>query len=337
MKPADLVQLRLHNQQITEPACKSPEEVVQAMIAVQAQDYAPSKFSLRLRLPGLTEAAADKAFNEGKILRTHLMRPTWHFAGPADIRWLLALTAPRVHQANAYYYRQLGLDKTVFSISCKVIEKTLAGNHLTRAELNEAFKKAKVDAKELRLAYLLMYAELEGIICSGPRIGKQFTYALLEERVPPVRKMSTEEALAQFLHRFFITRGPATIQDFVYWSGLTIKEARAGLDGLPSSIEKEGDYYFVPATPKAATLRQTTFIMPDYEEYGMSYKDKSFLNNHPGPRKYLHNFVVDGRIRGTWLKDEKGKIQTDFPIPLDKKEEKAVKAAIDDYLDFFEK
>ena len=337
MKPAELVQLRLHNQQITAPVCQTPEEVVQTMIAMQAQDYAPSKYSLRLRLPGLTDAEADAAFNEGRILRTHLMRPTWHFAAPADIRWLLALTAPRVHQANAYYYRQLGLDKIAFSKANKVLEKTLAGRQLTRAELNDAFKKAKVDAKELRLPYLLMYAELEGLICSGPRVGKQFTYALLEERVPPVKKMSTEEALGQFITRFFITRGPATVQDFVYWSGLTMKEAKAGLAALPSSIEREGDYYFRPVTAKAAPLRQATFIMHDYEEYGMSYKDKSYLQNHPGPRKYIHNFVVNGLLRGTWLKDEKGRLLADFPIPLNKKEEKAAREAMEDYTAFFGK
>ena len=133
----------------------------------------------------LTDADVDRAFDEGAILRTHLMRPTWHFVAPADIRWILALTAPRVHAANAYMYRKLGLKDATFARSRKVLERALrGGKQLTRSELDAALRRAGIAADGLRLAYLMMHAELSGVICSGPRRGKQFTYALLDERAP---------------------------------------------------------------------------------------------------------------------------------------------------------
>jgi hypothetical protein len=178
---------RMINQQIARSDCKNPQDVVKYMVAMQAQEYAWAKWAISLRLPGSTEIDIEKSFNKGLILRTHLLRPTWHFVSPADIRWLLKLTAPRVDAINGYMYRQLELDAKVFKKSHDIIVKELeGGKHLTRNALNQVLQKKKVKADGLRLGYLFMKAELEGILCSGPRAGRQFTYALLEERVPKI-------------------------------------------------------------------------------------------------------------------------------------------------------
>ena len=185
MKTSELIRLRLHNQQLTHVRSRLPQEVVSSLVAMQAQEYAMSKWAIGLRLPGTVDADIEAAFNAGKILRTHLLRPTWHFVAPADIRWLLALTAPRVHAASAYMYRQLELDAAVFKRSDAVLARALqAGRFLTRTTLQAALARARVKAEGPRLAYLMMHAELQGLICSGPREGRQFTYALLESRVP---------------------------------------------------------------------------------------------------------------------------------------------------------
>jgi hypothetical protein len=178
--------------------------VVSYLGAVQAQDYAGAKWALGQRIQNATDAAIDQSFNAGEILRTHLMRPTWHFVTPADIRWMLMLTAPRVHAANAFMYRNLELDEVALKKSNATLEKGLqGGKQLTRSELASVFREAGIIADGLRMGYFLMYAELVGLLCSGPRRGKQFTYALLEERAPKVKPLGHDEALAELVSRYF--------------------------------------------------------------------------------------------------------------------------------------
>ena len=181
--PTQLLTARLRNQQLVGSTRRKPDQVVSWLCAMQAQDYPAAKWAIGLRAPGCQDADVEQAFNDGLILRTHVLRPTWHFVAPEDIRWLLALSAPRLHAANAYYYRQAGLDAKMFAKSCAMIHRVLEGGKtLTRAEIAVYLKRAKVPADGLKLAYVMMHAELEGVICSGPRRGKQFTYALLDER-----------------------------------------------------------------------------------------------------------------------------------------------------------
>ncbi len=168
----DISRYRLHNQFLSQTDITEPAEVVRRLGAVQSQDYSGGKWALGQRLKNATtDAAIDAAFNEGKILRTHILRPTWHFVAPEDIRWMLALTGPRVHTVNGFMYRQQELDPATIKKSYTVLEKILQGNkHLTREELGSALEQAGIkNAKGIRLGYIAMSAELDGIICSGPR------------------------------------------------------------------------------------------------------------------------------------------------------------------------
>ena len=232
---------RLHNQRITRAVHRQPADVVAWLGAVQAQEYPAARWALALRMPpGTTDPEIERALDEGRILRTHVMRPTWHFVTPADIHWMLELTAPRVHQAMSYYRRQHGLETAILNRATAAFERALRdGQCLTRAELGAQLERAgpmknaknatKV-ASGIPLALLTIYAELEGVICSGPRRGKQLTYALLPERAPRTPRLSRDEALAELTRRYFRSHGPATIRDFVWWSGLTNADAKRGLE-----------------------------------------------------------------------------------------------------------
>ena len=229
MKISDLLRMRLRNQQLTGTKSRRPQDVVKNLVAMQAQEYAMAKWAIGLRL---RQAAADvdieRAFNAGEILRTHVLRPTWHFVAPADIRWLLELTAPRVHTASAYMYRQLDLNAAVFKRSDAILVRALRSEpFLTRNALQAVLARSGVKAAGPRLGYLMMHAELEALICSGPREGRQFTYSLLETRVAAAPVLKREAALMELSRRYFATRGPATAQDFAMWSGLTLTDARA--------------------------------------------------------------------------------------------------------------
>jgi hypothetical protein len=222
---------RVYNQRLEGPKFQRPGDVVAWFGAVQAQEYALAKWALGLRMEYATDDIIEQAFTDGAILRTHVMRPTWHFVTPADIRWILELTAPRVHAANGTMYRRLELEDALFGRSDEIIARAVeGGRHLTRAELGAALSVAGIDTTNgMRLGYIVHHAELEGVVCSGPRRGRQHTYALIAERAPQARRLARDEALAELTRRYFTSHGPATVKDFAWWSGLTIADVKAGL------------------------------------------------------------------------------------------------------------
>ena len=240
-RPRDLIRRRLANQHLAASTLRSPAEIVAWFGAMQAQEYPAARWALGLRARGLDDAAVAQAFDDGAILRTHAMRPTWHFVAPADIRWMQALTGPRVQALNAYYARKNELDgKTVArSRGGDRTRRSAGGRHRTRPELAAALGKAGIPAAGQRLAYLMMSAELDQVICSGPRRGKQFTYALLDERAPRARVLPRDEALGELTRRYFTSHGPATLRDYVWWSGLTMKDARRGVEIAGRALVQE--------------------------------------------------------------------------------------------------
>jgi hypothetical protein len=293
-----------------------PEQVVSLLGAVQAQDYAGAKWALGQRMMDATDRGIDRAFADGSILRTHLLRPTWHFVTPKDIRWMLELTGPRVHAVNAYYYRRSGIDASTVKRCRSAITKALKnGNHLTRTEIAEALEKSGISTQgEQRLAYIVMHAELDGLICSGPRRGKQFTYALLEERVPPVKSLRRDEALAEMVTRYFTTRGPATLHDFVWWSGLTMADAKQGIETVKSRFTSEildGQTYWFGESRPFKAKSPVAHLLPNYDEYFIGFKDRGAIGeivrrtgasaNDPA---FIANIVtVDGQIVGGWKRE----------------------------------
>jgi hypothetical protein len=311
---------RLRNQKLTHAPFAAAEDVVRWLGAVQSQDFAGATWALALRMKRATESALKDAFNAGRILRTHVMRPTWHFVSPADIRWLLALTGPRVHGISQAYFRKEGLDDRVFTRSRRAFERALRdGRHLTRAELGAVLHSIGIPCSSLRLSFIVLHAELTGIVCSGPRRGKQFTYALLEERVPPTTPLSRDEALAELTSRYFTSHGPATIRDFAWWSGLTVRDAKAGIAIAKPTLVQEsvGDltYWRVPGPstkfragrPITRTAPPSLHLLPNYDEYLIAYKDRQVVLDESTPLpsgmdSYAYYLIVNGRLRGTWRK-----------------------------------
>lgn len=351
MTDLDIAQQRLHNQHISRQTFAKPGDIVQWLGAVQAQDYAAAKWALGLRLQGIADDDIEQAFSSGAILRTHVMRPTWHFVSPTDIRWLLALTAPRVNAAAAYWYRKLELDDALFARSNAALVKALQGDQqLTRAELASVLQQAGIATDgEQRFVYIMFRAELDGIVCSGARRGKQFTYALLDERAPQARPFERDEALAELSRRYFTGHGPATLQDFVWWSGLTMADARAGLAMVKSQfVQEEIDgqtYWFVPSTPFSQEIAQTTYLLPNYDEYIVGYTDRRAIFDAAHTKNldargnvlFNHTIVIDGRIVGTWkrvLKKDEVAIDPSFFAPLSEAETRAFVTVTERYGEF---
>jgi len=347
MTNLDIAHQRLHNQLITQRTFEKPGDVVQWLGAVQAQDYAAAKWALGLRMQGAIDESIEQAFAGGTILRTHVMRPTWHFVAPADIRWMLALTAPRVNAFNAHYYRRLELDDATFKRSNAALAKALqGGKQLTRSQLVSVLQQAGIATDNLlRFTHIIMRAELDGIICSGARRGKQFTYALLDERAPQARTFDRDEALAVLTRRYFTSHGPATMQDFVWWSGLTVADARAGLAMVPSQLMYETigsqTYWFSPSIPHAQGLSQAAYLLPNYDEFTVGYTDRSAIfdalhTNKLDPRGGLlaNTMVLDGQVIGTWKRTFKKNtvvIEVNPFVPLSATETRAFAASANRY------
>jgi hypothetical protein len=314
-----IVRQRLSAQGLSQPRFDSAEDVVRRLAAVQAQDYAGAKWALGQRVPGLTDAAVEQAFAAGRLIRTHLLRPTWHFVVPEDLRPLLALTGARVKRTLAHFDRRLELDDALFGRSQEVITGALAGGQfLTRAELGAALSRAGITATGQRLGQIVMHAELDAVICSGPRRGKQHTYALLEERVPPAT-VDLEAALVELVWRYFSTRGPATIRDFVWWSGLTGSDARAGLAHLGDRLvqaRKDGrDYWLAPAEPAPLPPSPWACLLPNYDEYFIGLADRGAIApeernplwSQAGVDLIHHILTLDGMVVGGWRGAERKK------------------------------
>jgi hypothetical protein len=249
------------------------------------------------------------------VLRTHVLRPTWHAVAPGDIRWLLELTAPRVRAAMAYYDRLLELDDTVYTRSNAALTAALqGGRQLTRAELATALQRAGIESGNLqRLGHLLMRAELDAIVCSGARRGKQHTYALLDERAPQAKRLVRDEALAELAGRYFASHGPATLKDYVWWSGLTAADAKAGLEMIRPRLACDAlggeTYYWHAATvPATQSPSPTVYLLPNYDEYLVGYADRGAVfdaswTSALGPRGNIlfnHTIIVNGRVAGIW-------------------------------------
>jgi Winged helix DNA-binding domain len=346
----ELIAERLRNQHLTRPGRRDPMQVVASLGAMQAQDFPAAKWAIGLRAPGCDSGHIEDAFNNGSILRTHLLRPTWHFVAPDDIKWMVELSAPRVNAANAYYYRQAGLNAKIFARSCAMISRVLeGGRYQTRAELAVALKRAKVPADGLKLAYIMMHAELDGVICSGPRRGKQFTYALLSERAPQARSLDRRDAIAELTGRYFASHGPATIRDFVWWSGLTVKDAQLGVEAARPRLHKEdvGGREYWSATPRkvAASKGCTALLLPNFDEYLIAYKDRGGVVDSKRAANivarsngaFSHHLVIDGRLAGSWTRTLKGNsvlVEVAPYHPLTPVQSRAVMSAVDCYGEF---
>lgn len=317
MTQQDIIAARLANQQLNQTKFKTAAELVAWFGAVQSQDFPGAKWALGQRL-GIRDQEIEQEFNEGKILRTHIMRPTWHFVVPQDITWMEKLTSERVNRIMNYYNKILSLDRNFFDKTNKLITDALSGNKfLTRAELAKYLETHGVSLSGQKLGHTVAQAELDAVICSGPRVGKQFTYALISERIRSTgsgqaanrQPLTPENPLGELTKRYFQSHGPATVRDFVWWSGLTTADARAGIEAnkLKSEVIDGKTFYFLP-TAKSQPPTPKLFLLPNYDEYTIAYKDReaflpeeavSYFHNQ-GNASFWNAIVFRGEIIGMW-------------------------------------
>ena len=347
VRAQDILRQRLRNQRLVCLPFARAEHVVDWLVAVQSQDYSGAKWAVGQRTAGASEADLERLYDAGAILRTHVMRPTWHFVRPADIRWLLALTAPRVRAILAHDDDELELGRTMRARCGRLLEKALRdGKSLTRAEITTLLGAAGISCRGRRLAHLLAHAELDALICSGPRRGKQFTYALLDERAAPVKPVPADEALAELVRRYFASHGPATVRDCAWWSGLRMADVKLGIEAARPRLQTvtvDGTVHWFAGWTEGRPTSPSAHLLPNYDEYLIGYAERSALVDPslgpPADPKLIFSNVVmiAGRVVGTWRRmTAKGitAVQTHPRRALDERGQAAVRAAVRRYQRF---
>ncbi|MCD8042857.1 MAG: winged helix DNA-binding domain-containing protein [Tannerellaceae bacterium] len=324
--------IRLTNQQLGNPLFNDPKELVTWMGAIQAQDYTMVKWAIGMRLQQGNLQMVENAINKGDIIRTHVMRPTWHFVPAEDLKWMLQLSLKRNKSAYESYARQLEFPLSSYSKGIdKVCEMLQGNNHLTKQEIKTEFNNLGFELDTSHVTWLVTKAEMEGILCSGPDKAKNPTYALIDERITKSRELTKEESLALLATRYFQSHSPATLADFVWWSGLTITEARLAVSLIQDVLIKENyrdtEFIIHSNSPQEKTYDNILHFLPSYDEFLISYKDRTDVLAPEHTSRAFNTFGIfypvilhNGQIVGNWKKSSrKGEIHVEssfFQSPI---------------------
>lgn len=349
MKLSDIAHIRLLQQHISAGKFNSAKDTVHWMGVMQAQDYAMAKWAGGIRTDGATIGTVQSAVDKGEILRTHILRPTWHFVSSDDIYWMLELTAPHIRSSLKARQRELELTGKILEKCRTIFEKKLQGHrHCTRDELKHELTNTKIRVDNNRSSHIFLWAELEGFLCSGADKNGKPTYALLSERVPQPGSISRENALAKLARTYFTSHSPATLQDFTWWSGLPVADARNALDMIKPGLVSEiigSQIYWLPdylAIPKKS--KDSTYLLPAFDEYIISYKDRRAALSLDDHKKSVSDngifwpvVVIDGQVTGRWKRSVKtGKviIETEYFRRHNKTELNWIEKAASTYSEF---
>jgi hypothetical protein len=321
----------------------TPGDVVRHLVAMQAQEHRYARWSVaqRMKRPGRRDAI-DAAFDAGAFVRTHVLRPTWHYVAADDLRWLLALSGPFVLKRSARRRDELELDAHTLHRTNDIVAAEVADGPRTRHELGAAIERHGVSAAGQRLPYLLMHAELCGVVCSGPMRGKEHTYAAFDTRASGRAGPSGDEAAAELARRYFTSHGPALLHDFVWWAGLPVGTARAALDAAAPALESrdvdDRTYWYAESFVSRSAGPRADLVQV-YDETIVAYRasrdvvssERSLFERGLG---FMHSVLLDGRLAGRWRVGRSGNLETRFDRRLSRREQTAVDAAIACYLTF---
>ena len=356
---SDIVRRRLVAQRLSATAFTRPAEVVAWLGAVQAQDYLGALWAVGLRLTQARERDVEQALADRSIVRSWPMRGTLHFVAAADARWMIELLAPRVAASAAGRLKAMGIDEKVLARARRALTKHLeGGRRLTRPAAYAVLERAGIATAGQRGLHVLWRLAHDGLLCFGPREGKQQTFVLLEEWLPRARRRTRDEALPELARRYFAGHGPATVRDFAWWSGLTLAEARRATDMAGKLVEHEviaGErYWFAPVEPPAGAARAAraahaagtgdrAHALPAFDEFFVGYADRSAPID-PAHAKRLTAFevlgpviVLDGRLVATWkrrITRAKVAVSTAPLAPLGRPGAAAVDRALERYTRF---
>lgn len=319
---SDVHRRRLATQRLTSAGLGSGSDVVRLLTCVQSQDAPLGAWSLGQRLrAGTTYADVLAEQSAGGWVRTHVLRPTWHFVAAEDLRWVQRATGSRVEQLLAGRHRQLGLDDATTGRSLEVLQEVLSGpTPATRLEVTAAFAARGLPHSGEQVAHQVIVAELRALVCSGPPRGTTHTYVLADETIPraPADDLDVDDARRELTRRFVVGHGPASDRDLARWASLTLGQVRSALADLAAELDStdvDGETLWFDPTSRPRTTRPTrAFLLQTFDEACLTYLSTGFPRRAPeATRQRLLSeagggiLVVDGEDCGVW----KRKVQRD--------------------------
>ncbi len=345
---------RLRTQRLIGPPLVGPVDVVRHLLGVQAENYGPATWAIGERCTSTTARRTDRLYSDGALLRTHLLRTTWHFVDPSDIAWLCAATRPRLLPIYASQLRNLGIDEETVQRALNVIVESLdTEGPLTRRQL-----RARLDATSLpmtgnTLTFLTATAEAEGLVCSGPLVAGEHTHDLLDRRAPDARRIDRDEALVELARRYVAGHGPVTEGDLCYWASLTRSQARGALAELGDQISwfehDDHRYAYAPDSAPCAgsdpEVANSAHLLQILDEMYRGYQESRMVIDHagltpPGREGSIGMVLVGGQIAGT-MSRVLGADTIAFEVTpyrhLDARSRTLIRDAADRYGRFFER
>ncbi|WP_127125309.1 winged helix DNA-binding domain-containing protein [Georgenia sp. SYP-B2076] len=322
--------LRLVAQRIAGPGLPTATEVVRWLTAMQAQDYPGALASVALRTAGRApganadrDAGIEAALDCGAVVRSWPMRGTLHLVPAEDLGWMLSLTTDRLLAGAARRRAQLGIDEAMIDRAGQLAHDALEGGRSTsRAELMAVWDDAGLLGVKQRGYHLLWTLSQKGLTCFGPTGGAEQRIVLLDEWVPHPRRLSRDEALGEWVLRYFRGHGPATRKDFMWWTKLTAAEAKVGLAVAREHLERvevDGvEHLMDPATPAlldaARGAAGGVFLLPGFDELLLGYQDRSatlppaFAERivPGGNGMFRPTVVAGGTVVGAWRRTGTG-------------------------------
>ncbi len=352
MNRSELLNIRLYNQLLLSHEIGDPHEIVSWMGAMQSQALDMAKWAIGTRLENRNVKDIDEALNAGKIIRTHILRPTWHFVSAEDIHWMFDLSNPRLKPIYRSYAKTFGADESLIYRAVPVLERGLmGGKHLTKQEIGDTLLEQDIILDDGHLQLTISYAEMEGILINGRLKGNKQTFTLFEEWVPRRKTMSKEEALECLARRFFTSHGPATIDDFVWWSGLTMTQCRQAIEMIKADFICETingrDFWMKNDVKNPPADENYALLLPPFDEFVVSYKDRSEIidDTHYGKVMtknglFSPTIILNGEIIGSWRKvTQKGspRIELSFFEKTPKRKQDLFKSEIKHLESFYSK
>ena len=308
------IAIRLLNQQLVAPQFNDPAEVVAHLGAMQAQEYRLMRWAVAMRTKKPSAKAFKKAFDDGRIIRLHLMRGTWQMVSAEDYWPMLELCATKAASVIKGWMssNKISIPDEELKRIREILAQTASDKRsVTKEDFVQALAEKDICMDDHRLSYHIRMAELSGTLCSGDLLPMKASYALTASKIKPKVKIDRDEALMRFTWKYFQSRQPATLEDFVWWSGLNISDCRKGIELLGNTLHierwKGRDFYFTDDCRTRGFRKDKFLLIPPYDEYLIGYKSRDIVLP-PEHRHRAHNnsgnfqpiIAHDGIVCGNW-------------------------------------
>lgn len=318
------------NQQLAAPLFADPAEVVAFMGAMQAQEYRMMRWAVAMRTRKPSANAFKKAYDSGRIIRMHLQRGTWQLVAAEDYHWMRELLSPKAIAVTKGWMSSNKIsipEDELARVREVLVEATRGRRNMTSADYAEALAARGMEMDKHRLSYHIRMAEFDGVLCSGDLMPAKASYALVSEKVGAAQPFDRDEALKMLTRKYFLSRSPATLEDYVWWSGLGVNDCKRGIemlgDGIRMESWKKREYYVHRDCRIRGFRKGQVMLIPPYDEILIGYKSRDIVLAKEHSHRAHNNsgifqpiIAYDGMICGNWKPFEK-KMVTDFFIDTD--------------------